>query len=344
MKSAVLLMCVLPSSVIHGQTAVDDSLLLVLKKRSSEGLSILDKYYPEGSDIVRKTQNSKRSFTIGGSEYTVDSDDPFIYQFSREGVFGMLDGMSTGVHEEIHLFDVLHAYETLEQRKNLNKKDIALYISIYLGNSSSVLLKMPSEILPCQYISWAIPVEFRSTERFTKYIYPSSPEDGTQVIGIYALIDEWNAYYHQLETAMALKEYVKKDLEQTDLNWIRYFMNYYQELNAYLEFKIYILTYFMVCHENAKSVYKALTSDPALKEALRKIQINYNALLSEFSKTKEEIIIYLNDNGLPYEETEDFMKIGTKQMTMLTKRYKAYEDFLSSPEYMKLQKQFGMTE
>lgn len=138
-----------------------------------------------------------------------------------------------------------------------------------------------------------IPQKLR-TFRYADYVSEGSRLTANQY-GMHGLMDEFSAYYWGLQVSSALMGYYKEHGADS-LVWGSYAKNLGNGMNAYAEFKYWILNYMIYAKKNHKSVYNAILKDTAMCNAYTAIETQYAALIKE----NTDQFLALNDEVSQY--------------------------------------------
>ena len=166
-----------------------------------------------------------------------------------------IQGAGTLIHESIH---------------RLNKSDLYTY-NYFLSCTNKIQAKHTSTFKSRKIIE-IIPDSCK-TLRFDYYIDIKSNHI-TQVDGIYGLLDEFNAYYKGVQAKYDFRNHINDSLYLAGI--------VVSEMQAYYEFKYYILTYLIYAEEKYNSKFNAILNNGDFKAVFRYIDTNYATLVNKF--------------------------------------------------------------
>lgn len=228
-------------------------------------LALMDEYDPDAAFILR---------------YGIDcGDDITCWWGSGEKI---IDEIDTAVHEEFHGYTHYAAWSNGHYNAQV----------IYTGNGEGILTPF-TEVFRTSTIASTVPQNLR-TFRFGLYFqneqnneYLSSDADGA-----YGLLNEYAAYTRGMTTIMNLQKYmVDNGGEQ------RFLYNFGNDMQAYAEFKFYILYYLKYAKEHYPAIYQGFINNENFKKAYNYVEkTGYN----QISKLLSE---YGNDRRLDYYKT-----------------------------------------
>jgi len=293
--------------------------------------SILKKYSSEAYYIVDEDEKSARVFDFanGGKMEFTTVNDLNLYIKSTD-VNGILSEINTGVHETTHDFTSLYAYKLLLEGglKNLGTSTYLCYTP-YKNNPIVVRV---TKVFPSAELNTVIPDDYQ-TERFATYVYPSKPIQGTQIHGVYGLLDEMHAYYKGTKACLDLKPFYETELEQTSANWISYFKNVYSTYFSYGEFRYFILKYLIYAKDKHPEVYEKIMENKEFKEAFLKTDKAFATLGTDIAKNKAEIIKKLKLKGMVIIDDVDKLTIDNNSALTYNENYQFFMDAMQEKEF-----------
>jgi len=182
-----------------------------------------------------------------------------------------------------------------------------------------------TKTFPSKELMAVIPKEFRTT-RFKPYI-DGHPSGGTQRDGVYGLLDEFHAYYH---------DYITSTRFFNALAW----ETFTSEHLSFYEFKYFILKYLIYAQKKQPKIFRRVMKNEEFKKVFSIIhdrfekRVNHNLEKAKvaFLKKYEEYDSY-SWNFVRYEK-KDYYKAfenqsGIKEVYLLKKE-------LEKPEYEKM--------
>ncbi|SRR6056297_1080374 len=258
-------------------------------------IGMLQKYYPLAYRLINEYENAPDEYHAGNTLKKIYKNDFWSYSNKLDEI-SVAKKLDVVVHEMCHEYAAHMCWPILEKRGLLNDFDTS-YKTIFAGFKEPILIPI-TKTFPSKEIAGTFSEEIK-TFRFDKYITkPIGGENaGTQAFGVYGLIDELNAYYHQYKTAHNLVPYYKSQTKNILNAWID---NYYyadRSHRAYLEFKLYILKYLLYARDEERSVYRGVMNNTNFKKAFTSLDKAYAALVKDYYRTKETIIPFLNKKG-----------------------------------------------
>ena len=189
--------------------------------------------------------------------------------------------------------------------------EIAGYSSVYIFISRDESIEVPlTDIFPSRKMVRAFPKNLR-TFRFD-YIDTDSRDLGTQVQGVYGLLDEFNAYYLGTKTSYELlPHYLDQGM---NAHWGIFFNTVNGTLYGILEFKLYILKYLLFARENYPEIFSDIMANKKFREAFTKVDRNAYLFILDYFSRKRNIYDHIQQFGYTVSETEEAIILETKDM------------------------------
>ena len=192
------------------------------------------------------------------------TDSKFHGWITSEDHFEQLNDMITAVHETSHTFTAYYAFLELANH-NMDPYDFLDYKMFFLEKQKAIIIK-PVKIPPVSIIIDTVP-ELLKVGSYSTYIVGDLASSN----GIYGLLNEFNAYYHDARFSVRLYNYFKNDLLQDFDTWHKYRDSMGWATTTYYEFRYYILTYMIVLREIDPTSFNILIENEALSHAFTEI-------------------------------------------------------------------------
>lgn len=245
------------------------------------------------------------------------------FAFYEEAGFNVVDMLSTAVHEVFHGFCGSAANGQRYQ---------------YLGDGFYVVVD-ESETYDSEEMTVWIPEDLR-TFRFEEYVAPGCGNMDSNINGIYGLLNEFNAYWTDMNHSVAMFDYFCAQ-EQMLNTWRHYIIGCENSRMAYAEFRYYILTYLLYAKENYPEVYQGLLENDALRYAFRTVEQNYASAI----ETYEYQLWQLANGQIPgtienVEVTDSFVWFGGKGIGRFTGDYSKLITAMEEKEYVQMMETF----
>ena len=296
---------------------------------------LLKQYDPNGYKIVTSYYNTPASFRVAGRSINLGGDVDFIAFMNGATDADIANDLNTVVHEMCHLYTHRLAYKALRANSALynSRKRYSLF---YINEKDSILVTQ-TKTFPSKEIAQVIPEKLR-TLRFKNYIYPSQPNQGTQIEGVYGLLDELNAYYQGTKTSMNLYQYYVKETKQTPADWFNFFAEIDATYFAYLEFKFYILKYMIWGQKKHPYIFQGIMANRNFRKAYNTIDMGFGALIDKYFKLKAQILEKLKKKGHKVRQTERYTFIDNRGRGNFLQPYNLLKSELSKPAYQQMMK------
>lgn len=273
--------------------------------------SIINKYCDNGSRIIELS-----------SEFSKDPDNPDFTEYLSGSTDerSLLQAVNTVVHEECHEITNSRGLQILKNIFGRIYNKFYNYHYFYISDRCSVLIKI-SDTFPSREMAHTFPEHLR-TFRFT-YITAKDERQSTQVLGIYGLLDEFNAYYQGTRAALDLLPYYKS--KGATANWNDYFQNVNVTLYGCYEFKFYILKYLIYARSYHNDIFQEIQKNYSFIRAFMEIDKMIKKLEKEYSGNKSGIYSLLESYG--YEIEEDPAKLSFKKGRYIS-TYSTFQDII----------------
>ncbi len=275
-------------------------------------LDTLKSYSPTGYHIVAAYDGAPEEITMAGSRLQMSKTD-FMTYVRGAAMPEMASWLNVTVHEMCHGYTGRMAYHLAPERK------IAIYpgdryLAFYIGGDEDVLVRI-TRVFPSKEMARDFPAGIR-TFRFATYVDSPRSNMGTQVNGVYGLLDELNAYYHGTRTALDLLPFYKKQSRQDAQLWRAFFNQVNGTYYAHLEFKLFILRYLIYAEKTHPEIYREIMGNDGFRKAFIAIDANFAALNEEYARSREDIFRFLKTRGIEAREEGKYLYLKSGNATM----------------------------
>jgi hypothetical protein len=246
------------------------------KKFKDAFFEILTDKTPVYHDIVLGYYLGPDSYTHYANDKKIDWDQ----DFSSAAV---LDMFGTIVHESVHMANTIDS--VLIQPDKLT----------YIGETSIVSTKTMTSFFENRGVT-------DSVFRFDTYVKNASDNLISNSRGVYGLMDEFSAYYHDVKASFILYKSYKDLGEEYDAYSDYVASTFSSTYLAYYEFNLFIGGYLTYLKQNNNSVYKETLSNKALRSGYTELNLLYGELVSEIEvefKHSESFIHFSNQMADP---------------------------------------------
>lgn len=271
----------------------------------------LEEYSPSSLHMMDLLAAVPNKFNIAGSTISISPESPPTTWVDERSEKGIIESLNTVVHETLHGFTSRYSYELLQENPPEGYRFKDDYSAFYLDEDEIYLVKH-SPVFSSNLLKKHIPKELR-TFRYDPYITPKDNNLGSQVEGIYGLMDEWNAYYHGTRTAYDLFDYYKsKAGDKNKRVYLEHVSNLAGTYFAYYEFKYYMLKYLELAKSEYRDIYLGIMENQEFRKAYTAIDENFSALLSQFEERLDDIEhLVTSDNYTSVHRQDGFYFIGS---------------------------------
>jgi hypothetical protein len=296
----------------------------------NEILKYLEQYSTSSFDMMSLLRATPRKFDLSGSQITLSKEQSPTAWLDGRTEKGIIESLNTVVHETIHGFTSRYAYVMLEQETPEGYSFGDDYSAFFL-DKDTIYLVAHTEVFTSNKLKAEIPKALR-TFRFNPYITPRDNNLGSQVQGIYGLLDEWNAYYHGTKTAYDLFEYYKGKATDDRKVYLEHVSNLAGTYFAYYEFKYYILKYLELAERDYPEVYSGIIQNEAFRRAYTCIDNRFSQLIGQFEERLDVIEnLVTSDNYTSVYRKDGYYFIGSNGVGLFSEEAEMLKKELSKP-------------
>ncbi len=301
-----------------------------LLHRRTFALSVLKRYSPQGFYIVHTYEHTPWSYRLGDHSIQFGKANfmDFVPGHTRLSV---ITALGTAVHESTHNFSRKLSWLLLSKSKRPWISSLAVPIRI-----GEICLVRLTPWFPSAEIAPLIPNAVRDL-RFSTYVSPSNPDQSTQQIGIYGLLDEFNAYYHGTHTAVDLYGYFAHRAATSPADWLAWIQSVEPVISARGQFKIFILASLIWARQHHPARYAGFLANHEAVQAFLKTDAGWVRLLSRYKKLKARLVAHLRREGQKVSEGARFFTIGTCGVGTARQSVTACRKVLDSPRFVRME-------
>ena len=181
--------------------------------------------------------------------------------------------MGTTVHECLHNYD--------NQLSSHLDWDANSYPIAYFIDNGIVISFTGKRLFKTEKLhSSFFPKDVKGLFRYGTYVFDKSPSSASSnQWGIYGLMEEFNAYYHDMQAQIEYYQCHQDALAEGD--------SFSNEMNAYYEFNIFMAYYIQYAEKYEKETFKYLMDNRELRTAYTLMETNWRALFTEVFSNKE---------------------------------------------------------
>ena len=309
---------------------------------SETALRHLEKYSPSAHHMMELLAEVPTSFNINGIQINTGRPSSFLVWIRERSEKGIIESLNTVVHESMHGFTSRYAYQMLEKEPPAGYEFGDDYSAFYLDVNEIYLVKH-TEVFTSNLLKKRIPKSLR-TFRYNPYIAPKDNNLGSQIQGIYGLMDEWNAYYHGTLTAYDLFGYYRSKAEDKNQQvYLEHVSNLAGTYFAYYEFKYYILKYLELAKASYPEVYSGVMANETLRKVYTEIDDRFSGLLALF-ETRLDVIenLVTADNYTSVYREDGYYFIGSSGVGLFSEEASKLKLELSKPSMVSLDESFKL--
>lgn len=256
----------------------------------------------------------------GAVMFRWDSQDAMIWMRDETEI---CDGLSTAIHETYHGF----SYSGSSYRNQMH----------YLGQGNCLEITETETFRSQEMVDW-IPEELR-TFRFDTYVGAYSDGISSNENGIYGLMNEFNAYWMSLHHGVVMFDY-HCGQEQSVASWRSYFVDCENGVQAYAEFRYYILTYLLYAQENYPELYQAIMDNLELRYVFTVLDQNFAADVARYFADLDRLDQGSIQSSLSFRVTDAFIWMGNTGLGRMVGDYELLMAAMESTSYQNMLEQF----
>ena len=241
-------------------------------------LAVMDAYDPADAAILRDA---------------LDRDDDFLQWFSDGGSF--LDEIGTCVHETFHGY--------------CHRASSAPCRDFYWGDGETRRVYL-TEIFSSEKMAGTIPQKYR-TLRFDTYITPGDEPIGSNISGIYGLMDEFNAYCRGMCAGVALFNCLK-DQNASPEEWRQWVVDCESNQLAFAEFRYYILCYLTYAKGEYPQVYDGIVKNSDFIAAYSAVEKEFAEKIDLYNARLEALCAALEEQGYRVRKDDRWFYVGNR--------------------------------
>ncbi len=246
-----------------------------------------------------------------------------ILSWFQEGstIFSSID---TAVHEETHGYSYL-----------MEKDGKAAY---FIGNKKTIYVPYTT-VYRSREMAATIPSRLQ-TFRYSTYVGDPDPNMASDVDGIYGLLNEFMAYRAGMNTTLELYDYLTDQNADWDM-WAIFINQSENDMQAYAEFKYYILHYLYYAKKNYPDIYKGIINNRQFCKAYKKLESSYAKLIRQYQKDLKKLQTWYANKGYTLTIRNSTISLtNTSHRTITISRfyttYQKLQKELSKSRYTKL--------
>ncbi len=295
----------------------------------------LQQYSLNGHCVVSLLDKLPKEYDIDGVSITLSStDDPSFWVDGRSDE-DVINSLGTVVHESVHGLTSRLAYQMLTEDPNIDYEFSDDFSAFFLDKEEIYLVKH-TEVFSSNELKKTIPEKLQ-TFRYSPYIAPKR-NLGSQVEGIYGLMDEWNAYCQGTRTSLDILKGFMKDGKPTDPSiYLDLVSNAASSRFAYYEFKYYILKYMEMARKRHGKIYREILDNEQMREAYTAIDRRFAAINEDFDHQLETIVNwYAEDSGVRVRRRDGFFFVNGSGVGLFDEDFAALQQELTRQEMINL--------
>lgn len=295
----------------------------------------LKNYSPNSFRLLKNYYDAPLQYRFGTVTITLGPKTSFLAYIDGDSDRDIVASLNTLVHEMCHAYTSSVTYSYLQQQPDIQVSFGDEYSLFYVDSSRSILVPH-TPVFPTREIHPIVPEQFQ-TMRYETYIYPSS-EIGSQVHGIYGLLDEWYAYYHGTRTVIDLFEYYAAAAQNQPNRWLDFFAAVNGTYYAHLEFKFYSLKYLLYAQEHHPDIYREILANNNFIDAFHAIDASFAALNQKYFQMKQHIFQQLAEQGIQGRTDDKYDYIGLRGCGNFLETYQLLDNELNQSTYQSILK------
>jgi hypothetical protein len=270
-------------------------------------------YTAQSAEKVKKqTLDSVTNCTSNAYEIISQDDAASIKKYmTHNGVSYLkkdfISGLGTTVHECLHGYDNALG-------EGMTWDDNTYPIAYFIDKDLVIAFEGRRLFKTDKLHSSFFPKDVKKMFRYGTYVYSNGPaEASSNQWGIYGLLEEFNAYYHDMKAQI---EYYNCHFsgKQSELM-------FGNEINAYYEFNTFMAYYLLYAKKYKKDDYKYIMANTELRKAYSLMEINWQSLLTEIFEER--------DLGLRFADVSEDAALFTPELQLVMTEFRLSDTQLS---------------
>ena len=265
-------------SLVNSHLQVMPSIKIFIKDpeaKRAAALAILTRYCPDGAaligEVLKKSDFDILTYFLGDHPLAVE--------------------LNSVVHEGCHDYTISPGS-----------------LSFFIDRKETITFAVSvKDTFPCKELAEVIPMNLRDM-RYNEYIINFQ---STQVIGVYGLLNELNAYYHGTLTSCDLFEYYRKEVFKKEP---RVFFDYLSGVEstavAYYQFKYFIFEYLLYAQDKHPEMYGKIIANKEFIDVFRKVDVRFANLIVRMANNEKELSSLLAARGCSFFKKDGYTYIG----------------------------------
>ncbi len=235
---------------------------------------------PREYEVLKRYEKLPAKFSVRTQNGTLSSQKSVtLLEFMRGGSRTQcLGDISTNVHEINHALTSAYPYEYCRQHNRVFTERSMYYF--FIGPDNDQMIFSNVDYFPSQDLKREIPAALR-TFRFNTYI---GGESSTQTDGLLGLLGEYNAYHHSLNTVWDMKAAWMTAADTPVDGYIDWMSALPSYVEAYYEFRFYILEYLRDAERNKPEIYRQIKKEAGLISVFNRITENFRTVVQAYEQ------------------------------------------------------------
>jgi hypothetical protein len=288
--------------------------------------ALLARFAPAAERIVATYEALPTTFVLGDTTITLSHSGGFADYWPDGEVDNLVDNMATAVHEVYHAYSGTRGYALLVEDGGARGEGVE---AVDVG--APMLVRYVARF-PAGELDATFPADAR-TARYPVYVYPSEPNHGTQLDGVYGLLDEWAAYYQGARVRFDLWPWVRDVAPAHAQLVLNYVARYHEMWVPYAELKLFILHYLRHARDRRPDAYRAIVGDPGFRRAFVAVDAAYAGLLAEAGRLEPAIHAFARSRGVDAGLADGQLTVDGTPFTIRDDAYPAVLRHLASEAY-----------
>ncbi|MFZ9981278.1 MAG: hypothetical protein ACO3FI_04505 [Cyclobacteriaceae bacterium] len=258
----------------------------ILQKHAATEYEILIRYESLPEKLSRPTKN-------GGTITSTAGNDIFMYvNFATES--SLLASLDVNIHELNHALTNAWFWEWARINRITAGTNFNYYFYIKPGTEFAIDTEL--NLFPSGVLKDVIPPHLK-TFRFDTYIAGNT---STQGHGLLGLLDEFNSYLHGFKTSLLLRDAFLSSADQLKgRNYTDWLMGAGTSMEAYYEFRFFILEYLLYARGQHTELYKNIKNEAWVGKVFNAISEEYYEYIKSWQyEVTEGYITYANKNNI----------------------------------------------
>lgn len=295
--------------------------------RHAFAAAVLAQFAPASWAVVTRYEGSPWEFHLPERSIKMQPTD-FMRFVRGQTEVDIVSELPTAVHETCHDYSRKMVWAWLSKR-NLPWCDGMV---LPIGPQEEVFVPF-TPTFPSARFADRIPTALRDL-RFDVYVVSKTPDQTTQKLGVYGLLDEFNAYQCGTRTAVDLLAWTRSRGPGTDAAWAQGLQIVEGTYTAHAQLKLFVLAWLTHAQTADPKAYHGFMTNRDALRAYVAIDDAFTKTISRYRRIKRELAA-----TLPLRDVDGRIQVGRNSIVISgDATYARYAGELALPAYVAIER------